>query len=388
MLKVGFIINFNSSKWLGGFNLVINLIKSLSLLEDKKIKPVLIIDKKLPSGILKGLNIEIVKTNYFLKEKTYKRIFNKLLIFLLGKSYIYERLFKDLKIDVLSHTLLPLGKNSSLKSFPWIPDFQYYHYPENFSFKNRILKKINIYFARKHSNRIILSSKNARKDLKKISYNAYRKAIVNPFVFDLINIKKISSLRKIQKKYKLENNFFYLPNQYFIHKNHIIVLKALKHILQDDKNKNITIVSTGFNNDHRDPTHFSRLNSFIKKNKLSNNYKYLGIVPYEDMMSLIYHSIALINPSKFEGWSSSVEQAKSMGKKIILSNINVHKEQDPKRGEFFDKNNYHELANIMQKFWFRYDHGYEKKIIKKSYKILKKRLKGYALDYQRIILNN
>ena len=85
MLKVGFIINFNSSKWLGGFNLVINLIKSLSLLEDKKIKPVLIIDKKLPSGILKGLNIEIVKTNYFLKEKTYKRIFNKLLIFLLGK---------------------------------------------------------------------------------------------------------------------------------------------------------------------------------------------------------------------------------------------------------------------------------------------------------------
>lgn len=388
MLKVGFIINFNSNKWLGGFNFVINLIKSLSLLKDKKIKPILIIDRKLPPGVLEGLNIEIIKTNYFLKEKTYKRIFNKILISLLGKSYIYEKLFKNLKIDVLSHTFLPLGKNSSLKSFPWIGDFQYYHYPENFSFKNRILKKINIYFARKHSNRIILSSKNARKDLKKISYNAYKKAIVNPFVFDLINIKKISSLRKIQKKYKLENNFFYLPNQYFIHKNHIIVLKALKHILQDDKNKNITIVSTGFNNDHRDPAHFSRLNSFIKKNKLSNNYKYLGIVPYEDMMSLIYHSIALINPSKFEGWSSSVEQAKSMGKKIILSNINVHKEQDPKRAEFFDKNNYHELANIMQKLWFRYDQGYEKKIIKKSYKILKKRLKGYALDYQRIILNN
>ena len=265
MLKVGFIINFNSNKWLGGFNFVINLIKSLSLLKDKKIKPILIIDRKLPPGVLEGLNIEIIKTNYFLKEKTYKRIFNKILISLLGKSYIYEKLFKNLKIDVLSHTFLPLGKNSSLKSFPWIGDFQYYHYPENFSFKNRILKKINIYFARKHSNRIILSSKNARKDLKKISYNAYKKAIVNPFVFDLINIKKISSLRKIQKKYKLENNFFYLPNQYFIHKNHIIVLKALKHILQDDKNKNITIVSTGFNNDHRDPTHFSRLNLFIKK---------------------------------------------------------------------------------------------------------------------------
>ena len=84
MLKVGFIINFNSNKWLGGFNFVINLIKSLSLLKDKKIKPILIIDRKLPPGVLEGLNIEIIKTNYFLKEKTYKRIFNKILISLLG----------------------------------------------------------------------------------------------------------------------------------------------------------------------------------------------------------------------------------------------------------------------------------------------------------------
>ena len=32
-------------------------------------------------------------------------------------------------------------------------------------------------------------------------------------------------------------------------------------------------------------------------------------------MSLMYHSIAVINPSKFEGRSSTVEQAKSIGKK-------------------------------------------------------------------------
>jgi len=106
------------------------------------------------------------------------------------------------------------------------------------------------------------------------------------------------------------------------------------------------------------------------------------------MMSLIYNSIALINPSKFEGWSSSVEQAKSMGKKIILSNIAVHKEQDPQRAEFFNKNNHQELAKIIKKIWFSYDRAYEKNIIKKSYKILKQRLTKYALDYQKIILNN
>jgi len=388
MLKVGFIINFNSNKWLGGFNLVINLIKSLSLLKDKKIEPILIIDKNFPRKSLKGFNIKTIKTDYFLKEKTYKRIFNKFLIFLFGKSYIYEKIFKDLNINILSHTLLPLGKKSSLKSFPWIPDFQYYHYPKNFSLKNKIFKRMNIYFVRKNSNKIILSSKNARNDLKKISYKAYKKSIVNPFIFDLIDRKKILSLKNLQKKYKLRKNFFYLPNQYFVHKNHLVVLKALKEVIKNKKNKDITIVSTGLNNDHRNPTYFKQLNSFIEKNKLNNNYLYLGIIPYRDMMSLIYNSIALINPSKFEGWSSSVEQAKSMGKKIILSNIAVHKEQDPQRAEFFNKNNHQELAKIIKKIWFSYDRAYEKNIIKKSYKILKQRLTKYALDYQKIILNN
>ena len=169
-----------------------------------------------------------------------------------------------------------------------------------------------------HSKNIILSSKNARNDLKKISYDAYKKSIVNSFVYNLLDYHKIISLNQIKKKYGIKNNFFYMPNQYFVHKNHFVVLKALNRILKENKNTRVTIVSTGHNNDHRDPNYFNKVSEYIKFNKLKNNYKYLGIVPYRDMMSLIYHSIALINPSKFEGWSSSVEQAKSMGKKVVV----------------------------------------------------------------------
>ena len=388
MIRVGFIINFNHNKWLGGFNLIVNLIKSLSLLKNAKIKPVLIIDKNLPLKILKGLNVEIIRTNYFLNEKVYKKIYNKILILLFGKSYIYERLFKNLNINAVSHSLLALGKNSNVKSFPWIPDFQFYHYPDNFGLKNRILKKINIYFIGRNSNRIILSSKNAKKDLKIISYNAYKKSTTNPFIFDLMDRNKIPSLKKIQKKYQLKNNFFYLPNQYFVHKNHMIVLKALKKALKNKNNKNITIVSTGFNIDHRNPNYFKHLSSYIKKNKLNNNYIYLGIIPYADVMSLIYNSIALINPSKFEGWSSSVEQAKSMGKKIILSNIGVHKEQNPARAEFFHPNNYIELAKILNKVWFAHNKICEKNMINMGYKNIEQRLIKYAFSYQKIILKN
>ena len=42
---------------------------------------------------------------------------------------------------------------------------------------------------------------------------------------------------------------------------------------------------------------------------------------------LIYYSITLINPSKFEGWNTSVMQARAMSKTILLSNIGSHIEQ-------------------------------------------------------------
>jgi glycosyltransferase involved in cell wall biosynthesis len=38
-------------------------------------------------------------------------------------------------------------------------------------------------------------------------------------------------------------------------------------------------------------------------------------------------STALINPSLFEGWSTTVEEAKSTGTPMILSDLGVHREQ-------------------------------------------------------------
>ena len=74
----------------------------------------------------------------------------------------------------------------------------------------------------------------------------------------------------------------------------------------------------------------------------------------------MYHSVAVIQPSKFEGRSSTVEQAKSMGKKILLSNIGIHKEQNPLRGEYFSPDNFKELSKLLLQSLNKYDHTFEK----------------------------
>ncbi len=145
------------------------------------------------------------------------------------------------------------------------------------------------------------------------------------------------------------------------------------------------ILSTGNNDDQKGFKNFKKLNEFIKYNNLKSNYKYLGIVPYQELMSLMYHSIAVINPSKFEGRSSTVEQAKSMGKKIILSKINIHREQNPKRGIFFYPDDKIKLAEILFGENKKFNKYRERKFINNSYLETNKNLFKYYNEYKKII---
>jgi len=59
---------------------------------------------------------------------------------------------------------------------------------------------------------------------------------------------------------------------------------------------------------------------------------------------------AVINPSLFEGWSTTVEEAKSMGVPMLLSDIGVHREQAEGRASFFDPHAPETLADLLVAF--------------------------------------
>jgi glycosyltransferase involved in cell wall biosynthesis len=61
--------------------------------------------------------------------------------------------------------------------------------------------------------------------------------------------------------------------------------------------------------------------------------------------ALLRSSIALINPSRIEGWSTTVEEAKSFGVPMILSDINVHREQTDGMARYFGTDDAEALAN-------------------------------------------
>jgi len=82
-----------------------------------------------------------------------------------------------------------------------------------------------------------------------------------------------------------------------------------------------------------------------------------------------------------------VEEAKSLGKNVILSAIETHKEQSPPEGIFFEPDNEDQLAEIMLNKWQKSNGGPDYTLEKSAKEKLNKRIQVFADSYQEIILN-
>ena len=131
MIKVAFLINFNHVKWIGGLNIIVNLLNSISGQNKylEKIKLLIVVNNK---HSLKTLDIDervqIIEDHNIFNLNIFKRILDKLSIIFLGKTIFLEKFLIQNKIDIITHSNIVSGKNSVAKSIVWILDFQYLHF--------------------------------------------------------------------------------------------------------------------------------------------------------------------------------------------------------------------------------------------------------------------
>ncbi len=376
-LKIAFIINFSHERWLGGSNYYLNIFKAIRLHTNHSIKIFTGINKtKLNPGFidyeviyLKSLNPKL-KMNIF---TNYIRIFT---LMFFKRDFILEKILKKYNIDVLSHSF-PLGLNSNIKSLYWIPDLQELFLKDNFSLKKRLKRWIDNYIAISNSSGILFSSKTMRNIFNKLYQKSKKKSHVLKFINYLPENKPKGNLTKNLK------NFFLISNQFWIHKNYEVVLNALIELKK--KKLSPLIISTGTKHEYRSSTYYSSLLSKIKNNRLIN-FKILGKISRNEQLNLILNAKYLINPSKFEGWNTAIEEAKSLKTPVIASNLNVHREQLGKNADYFDPNKFKYLSNII-KDKMNIKEKKTKKNYKKLLKTNRKKFKLFAHQYNKILNN-
>ena len=232
-----------------------------------------------------------------------------------------------------------------LCSASWIYDFQHVYLPEFFpqgEIQSRNIKFKNV---AKSAKLVVLSSKSAEQDFRRIFPGS--KAVTRVLSFRSLPADEWLALdpSETQKKYALPDRFLLCCNQFWIHKNHRLLFEAMADAVQSAPDTQL--VCTGATSDWRFQNYFSDLAAFLETHGLKDRIRILGQIPRTDQIQLMRRSLAVIQPSLFEGWSSVVEESRMLGKTIILSDLAVHHEQAPDHAVYFDRNNAKALAGTI-----------------------------------------
>ena len=97
-------------------------------------------------------------------------------------------------------------------------------------------------------------------------------------------------------------------------------------------------------NDNRNPGYTEKLKAYVTENDLEDVVRFLGFLDRREQLKLMKHSVAVIQPSLFEGWSTVIEDAMAMNQRIITSDLEVNIEQLGEKGMYFERYNFCELA--------------------------------------------
>ena len=341
----------------GGLNYIRNLLYAIAQVGDAGIEPYVFFGRRVDDDIARTFasHATVIRTSV-LDRKSGAWFLHQFLYRIMGSSWLVRRLLRRHRIDVVSHAEHLHGLGPPFRMISWIPDFQYLHLPELFpgldpAAQTRRLQKIVA-----GTDAVALSSRAAHADFTRIaSPQLLGRAFVLPFVSQpdvrLQLRAEPATAAAVEARYGFRGPFFFLPNQFWAHKNHQVVFEAVRSL--HECGVDVLVLCTGNLRDYRlkDNGHADRLEAYVREHNLAANIRILGLIDYADVLFLMKQSIAVINPSRFEGWSSTVEEAKSIGKQLVLSDIAVHLEQDPPGGLYFPADDPQALAAILARLW-------------------------------------
>jgi glycosyltransferase involved in cell wall biosynthesis len=231
----------------------------------------------------------------------------------------------------------------------WIPDLQERHLPELFSREDLEWRSQVCENAATAAPAVVFSSRMAQSDFLNLYPQAEPKCFILNFTSCPMPNWTEGDPLEVQARYGLPDRFFLVSNQFWKHKDHGTVMSALEALRGHGDAP--TVVCTGALEDYRDPHYFPRLQARIATLGLEDRFRILGLIPRLDQLQLMRRCLAVIQPSLFEGWSTVVEDARALGKPMLLSDFPVHIEQAPPNARYFERGNAEQLAELMLNAW-------------------------------------
>lgn len=370
-------------KWTGGYNYLLNLVRAIDAHAAHRVTPILFVGHDVSEEEVAPFRdvraVEVVRSAIFDAERSGRRSAQAVL---LGVDSGAAERFREQAVDVVFEPGMFYGWRFPIPVIAWLSDFQHRRLPEQFGVTSYWRRELG-YRAQVSSGRfLMLSSQDAREDCERFYPSSIGRTAVVRFAVPADPAALNVDPGEVARAYELPEQFFYLPNQFWKHKNHRIVIEAL-HILRQQR-YDIVVAASGAPGDPRHPVHYEALKSLVVSRGLTQNFRFVGMVPRQHVVALMRACTALINPSLFEGWSTTVEEAKTLGVPMLLSDLRVHREQVGDSAQFFAPDSVEQLAALMaahRKLSASSRQDLEKSAIEAS----QNRVQQFSLDFSEMV---
>lgn len=154
----------------------------------------------------------------------------------------------------------------------------------------------------------------------------------------------------VRRRYSLPDRYFFYPAQYWPHKNHVRLVRALA-ALQHDHGVQATLVLSGRHSGGiRDATRAEMLTE-ARTEGVAGRVIELGAVPNGDMASLYAGAVALTMPTFFGPTNIPILEAWAVGCPVLTSDIRGIREQTGDAGVLVDPTSVGAIAQGMAMLW-------------------------------------
>ena len=264
--------------------------------------------------------------------------------------------FNSREEDVLARRsdvlYVPYVPPPRLFPFPDVPtvysihDIQHEHFPEFFTSEELVMREAGFAKCVDHATAIQASSRAMCRDFCEHfpKLNAANVEVIPEGVdIDLFSQPQIGN--DVCARYELPESFLFTPAQLWHHKNHLTTLKALKRLR--DRRIVLPWVLTG-----SEYSAGQGIFEFARENDLLEQIFYLGVVPFEDVISLHQRARFLVTASLHESSSLPILEAAAAGTPIIAGRIPPHEEMaEHLQMRLFAPADEEDLATVLEEAW-------------------------------------
>lgn len=277
------------------------------------------------------------------KQNIVIKIINFLFYILTGKALFINQdrnLLNNIDyLLLISPSIYPLYLNKKVISI--IHDFQEINLKSYFTLYQKLMRKFLKKLIIEKSTAIVVETEVVKNDLinfynynennivkKKIFVNSlYPKNYINNIINNL-DLKSIEYLKKKNIFNFNKNKYLFYPSQFFLHKNHINLLKSFIQIKK--KFKDLHLVFTG-----HQKYEYENIMNYIRKNNIKNII-HVDYVTESQYFYILKNCEMLVVPSLFESVSIPIYEAFILNKKVCASEIEYLPNQIFKKGRLFN----------------------------------------------------